>query len=147
MRMSRSRRRRGGFTLIEVLLVLVILVILASLVVGGYSSARKKANLNAAKAQIGLFESPLKMYEFDVGAYPTTEQGLESLRNPPGDLPNPDKWGPDPYLEKNVPLDPWDNPYQYEQPGRNNPNSYDLWSFGPDGIDGTDDDVGNWEQE
>jgi len=147
MTLSHSRRRRGGFTLVEVLLVLVILVILVSLVVGGYTSAQKKANLNAAKAQIGLFETPLKMYYMDLNTYPTTDQGLEALRNPPGDLPNPDKWGPDPYLEKNIPLDPWGNPYQYEQPGRNNANSYDIWSFGPNGADGDDDDIGNWETQ
>lgn len=147
MAISRSRRRRGGFTLVEVLLVLVILVILVSLVVGGYTAAQKKANLNAAKTQIGLFETPLDMYYMDTNAYPTSEQGLEALLEPPADLRNPKKWGPDPYLKKRVPLDPWGDPYQYECPGRHNPNSYDIWSLGPDGAEGTVDDVGNWEEE
>ena len=29
-------------------------------------------------------------------------------------------------------------------PGKHNANSYDLLSVGPDGKEGTDDDIGNW---
>jgi len=142
---SHRRSRSRGFTLIEVLLVLVILVILVSLVVGTYTTAQKKANANAARTQIGLFDTPLKMYYMDMNMYPTTEQGLQALREPPGDLPNPEKW--DRYLEKPIPNDPWGNPYQYESPGTYNTDSYDIRSLGPDGSDGTGDEVGNWLEE
>ncbi len=139
-------RRRGGFTLIEVLLVLVILVILVSLVVGGYTQAQSKAMRDAAKAQIGLFETPLELYHMDLYEYPSTQQGLDALRAAPGDVGNTSKWS-GPYLKKNTPLDPWGNPYQYESPGKFNTDSFDIWSFGPDRSDGTDDDIGNWEEQ
>lgn len=138
-----SRRRPTGFTLIEVLLVLVILVMLVSLVVGTYTTVQRKAQINAARAQIGYFETPLETYHLDLNMYPSTQTGLQALISPPADLPNPQKWS-GPYLKKAIPLDPWDRPYQYMCPGRMNPTSYDIWSAGPDGVDGSEDDVGNW---
>ncbi|MEX0711794.1 MAG: type II secretion system major pseudopilin GspG [Pirellulales bacterium] len=140
------RRRRQGFTLIEVLLVLVILVILGSFAVLQVRGAGRKARVNAAKAQIGAFKSALDMYEFDVGQYPSTSAGLDALLYAPAELENSAKWGPEPYIEKNPP-DPWDREYQYVYPGKVNTQSCDIWSFGPDGQDGTEDDIGNWEDQ
>mgnify|MGYP000954076572 CR=1 FL=1 len=140
---TRRSHRRKGFTLIEVLLVLVILVILVSLVVGTYSSAQRQAQVNAAKSQIGLFKTPLEMYRMNLNVYPSNDQGLEALRTPPANLANPTKWQ-GPYLDQQIPLDPWDNPYYYAAPGRMNPDTYDVWSAGPDGQTGTADDIGNW---
>jgi len=144
--MKNSQKRRRGFTLIEVLLVLVILVVLASFAVTAYGPIQRKAFTNAAKSQIGAFESPLQAYRLDIGDFPSTAQGLEALRSPPADLPNPDKWS-GPYLGKPVPLDPWDMPYQYEYPGKYDPTVPDIWSVGPDGIDGSEDDVVSWYEE
>ena len=146
MAISHPRRRRGGFTLIEVLLVLVILVTLASLAVTAYDGIRRRANINAAKAQIGLFETQLDLYKLSVTKYPSTAQGLNALWTEPSDLTDANVWD-GPYLKKPPPNDPWNNPYQYEQPGKNNATSYDLWSWGPDGNSGTEDDIGNWIQE
>lgn len=145
----RSRHRthrvdRGGFTLIEVLLVLVILVILGSLVTVSISGASMKGKVKAAKAQVGMLQQPLEMYFLDLNQYPTTSQGLQALLAPPSDLKNNTKWA-GPYVDKTLPLDPWDRPYQYASPGKHNPNTYDVWSLGPDGVDGTADDIGNWE--
>ena len=146
MKSSHYRRPRGAFTLVEVLLVLVILVILGSLAVTAYGPIQRRARINAAKSQIGLFKTSLGAFQLVARDYPTTDQGLQALREPPADLidADPNDW---PMLETNVPNDPWGNPYQYECPGRFNTNSYDIWSFGPDKTDGTDDDVGNWEKE
>jgi general secretion pathway protein G len=138
-----GERRRGGFTLIEVMLVLMILVILASLAVGAFAPMRRKARIDAAKSQIGLMKTPLQVYEVAIGNLPTTTQGLEALRSAPSDIPNASKWD-GPYLDIPVPLDPWGNPYQYACPGTHNPDGYDVWSFGPDGANGTADDIGNW---
>jgi general secretion pathway protein G len=138
-------RRRRGFTLIEVLLVLAILVIIASFAVMAYGPIRTKAYSNAAKTQVRALKGPLKAYWLDMNDYPTTAQGLEALRNPPGDLANSSKWQ-GPYLDSPVPLDPWDRPYQYEYPGRHESDMPDIWSIGADGADGTTDDVGNWEE-
>ncbi len=138
---SRIRRKRKsrGFTLIEVLLVLAILVILASMVGVYFVGAQRGAYEKAAKAQIGMFKQQLDMYRLDVGSYPNATQGLTSLRQAPADLRNPQKWK-GPYSEKDIPLDPWDNPYQYELLGAD---QFRIWSLGPDQQDGTDDDISN----
>jgi general secretion pathway protein G len=146
MTVSHPPRRPAGFTLIEVLLVLVILVVLASFAVTAYDGIRRRANINAAKVQIGLFEDQLALFQLGVKRYPTTDEGLEALRNAPADLADQNVWD-GPYLEDRVPSDPWDNPYQYESPGKFNPNKYDLWSFGPNLTNGDEDDVGNWSEE
>jgi type II secretion system protein G len=99
--------------------------------------------INAAKRQIGLLKTPLLTYQLDIGSLPTTAQGLDALRRPPADLPNPQRWA-GPYLDADVPLDPWGKPYHYCSPGTHNHDSYDVWSSGPDGINGTQDDIGNW---
>jgi general secretion pathway protein G len=142
------RRRRGGFTLIEVMLVLMILVIIASMAVVAIRPMRRKARIQASRTQIKVFETPLEAYEMDLGEFPSTSQGLEALLSPPSDLSNQDKWF-GPYLKGNtVPKDPWGNLYQYEYPGKQNQQDMpDIWSFGPDKRDGTDDDVGNWMVE
>ena len=137
MNSPRSRRRRRGFTLMEVLLVLVILVVLGSMVGVFIRRAQKTADINATKSQIGLLEQGLEMFQMEMKNYPSTQQGLVGLREIPGDLPNPDKWN-GPYLKKDVPRDAWDNEYQYELI---DPDTYRIWSFGPDGQDGTDDDI------
>lgn len=138
------QRRRPGFTLIEVLLVLVILVILGSLAVTAYGPMRRKAQIDAAKAAVSMFETPLEAYHLHMDAYPASQAGLDALRTAPADAGS--NWS-GPYIKQDIPLDPWRNPYRYESPGRHNPETYDLWSAGPDGIDGTADDVGNWSSE
>lgn len=124
--------RRGAFTLLEVLLVLVILIVLTSSV--GYSvlNAQKKALRNQAKAQIGLLKTPLTDYHMDMGSYPATDQGLAALVAPPE---GSNKWNGE-YVPK-IPDDPWGNPYQYVC----NADVYEIWSMGPDGQDGTGDEI------
>ncbi len=140
--MSRSHRRRNrrGFTLIEVMLVLVILVILASLAGVQIMSAQRSANIRAAKSQVGMFKTCIESYQLDLNQYPTS---LEALITSSGDSQGGQWSGP--YLDaKQVPLDPWRAEYRFASPGTQNPDSYDVWSMGPDGSDGTEDDIGNW---
>jgi len=136
-----SRRRRGGFTLMEVLLVLVILVILGSIAVPMYISVQRDSYMKLAKNQVNVLETPLNTYRMQVGDFPSS---LAALYTAPADLADVTKWK-GPYLEKRLPLDPWGNQYQYQYPGSHNPGTYDIWSMGPDKADGTADDVGNWE--
>ena len=78
--MSKNRRaRRKGFTLMEVLLVLVILVILGSMAGMFIRGAQKRAREDAARAQIGLFENAIEMYELHLQRYPSPSEGLEGL--------------------------------------------------------------------
>jgi general secretion pathway protein G len=137
-----TRARRAGFTLIEVLMVLVILVILGSFAVTIFTGTQQKAKIEQARSQIGLVESAARLYQLHMNAYPQT---LDDLVQAPSDATNPNKWG-GPYLEKRVPLDPWGNEYMYVNPGKNNTEKFDIWSMGPDGMDGSEDDIGNWEE-
>lgn len=131
---------RAGFTLMEVLLVLVILVILAGLAVPLITNTQKNALNRAAKSQVGLFASPLNQFHLDMNRYPTAEQGLDALVTAPSD--GGTKWK-GPYMES-IPEDPWGQKYQYKAPGDHNTQTFDIWSNGPDGSSGTEDDIGNW---
>ncbi len=86
----------------------------------------------------------LERYHQDMGEYPNTQEGILALfQAPPGKA---EKWH-GPYIEtedKELPKDPWGSPYQYLSPGKYHPQSYDLWSIGPDKKSGTADDLGNW---
>lgn len=133
-----------GFTLIEIMVVVIIIGVLAALVVPQFSGRTERARIAAAKTQIdSLFSTALDMYEADNGSYPSNDQGLQALRVQPTTEPVPKNWK-GPYLKKDVPLDPWGNVYVYAYPGTHNTSGYDLYSYGPDGQDGTDDDISNW---
>ena len=135
-------RRRAAFTLIEVLLVLIILVILGSLGVNVFIGTQEKANIDAVKAQIGMIRTPIDLYRLNMNEYP---EDLEDLWEEPSDSDEAEKWGQQ-YMEK-LGNDPWGNPYQYLAEGEKNPDKYDFWSYGPDGEDGTEDDIGNWDED
>jgi general secretion pathway protein G len=137
LRLARAR----GFTLIELLLVLVILGVLAAIVVPKFSGRTEQARRTAAVSQIATFGTALDAYEVDMGSYPQGRNGLEALVQQPREGSG---WR-GPYLQKAIPLDPWGNAYVYESPGKQNPSGYDLYSVGPDGRAGTDDDVTNWQ--
>ena len=134
-----------AFSLIELLLVLVILAVLAAVVVPKFTSRSEQARVTAAQTDISSIEIALDAFEIDTGRYPTGDENLESLVLEPGGLQEKAWRGP--YLKRGIPKDPWGNEYLYEQPGRYNTNSYDLSSAGPDGQQGTEDDIVNWSEE
>lgn len=136
-----SEKHQSGFTLLELLVVMVIIGLLAGYVAPRYFNQVGKSQVKAAKAQIDAFEKALEAYRLDVGAYPTSEQGLAALRVAPSGAR---KWQ-GPYLAKAVPPDPWGNPYTYKHPGDHG--DLDLYSLGRDGKPGgqnEDADIGNW---
>jgi len=136
---SRISVRSAGFTLIEILLVVIIIGILVSLVAPRLAGRSEEARIQAARADInGGLALALDLYEVDNGRYPGN---LSELVNKSGNAPN---WR-GPYLKKGVSKDPWNNAYIYRNPGQHNSSGYDIFSAGPDGQEGTDDDVVNWE--
>ncbi|WP_291323176.1 type II secretion system major pseudopilin GspG [Desulfonatronospira sp.] len=136
------RKHQRGFSLIELLIVMIILGLLASLVGPRLFGHVDDARVSTAKSQIELLGTALDSYRLDVGRYPTTEQGLDALRREPSGVRN---WN-GPYLNRNIPKDPWGNEYQYKSPGDHG--EYDLWSYGADGEPGGEGDsaeVRSWE--
>ncbi|MDR6498989.1 general secretion pathway protein G [Burkholderia ambifaria] len=128
--LARRMRASRGFTLLELLVVMVIIGLLAGLVAPRYFEQVGKSNVKIARAQIVSLGQALDQYRLDVGVYPTTEEGLDALVNKPQSAP---RWS-GPYLQKAVPVDPWDRPYQYRSPGEHG--DYDLYSLGKDGRGG-----------
>ena len=140
---SDKMRNIEGFTLIELLVVMVIIGLLAALVGPRFIRQEEKAKIKAAKAQIELLGTALDTFRLDVGRYPSTEEGLESLRTKPGGL---ERWD-GPYLKKDVPLDPWGKSYAYRSPGEHG--AFDVTSYGADGVpggDGDNRDITSWER-
>lgn len=142
--MNRKNNCRAGFTLIEVLLVMVIIAILASVVVPKFTKRSQQAKETAAQSDIANLELALDSFEIDTGRYPTNTEGIKALVKEP--VNTQDDWK-GPYLKRGVPTDPWGNEYNFKQPGQYNENGYDLWSSGPDGVSGNDDDIENWSEE
>jgi general secretion pathway protein G len=132
-------RHRSGFTLVELLLVLVILGILAALVLPKFSGRSEQARTTAAITQIATFKTALAAYEVDTGSYPRGQDGLRALVVQPAGVTG---WH-GPYLESDIPLDPWGHPYAYQYPGKLNPSGFDIVSAGSDGQFGTADDIYN----
>ena len=99
---------------------------------GGAEAAR----LTAARADITVLMTALSAYRLDNGKFPSTEEGLQALVVQP---PGTDNWK-GPYV-KQLPKDPWGNPYVYRSPGKQNVNGVDVFSFGPDSRDGGGDDL------
>jgi len=136
-----KQRKNRGFTLIEMLVVLVLIALLAGMVGPRLFQKVGSSKVKVAQAQIELMSSALDTYRLDVGSYPTTEQGLLALLVEPDGVKHWDG----PYLAKDVPLDPWENAYIYQRPGKKGP--YALHSLGLDAEVGGEDenqDVGRF---
>ena len=155
IRTPRTATRRG-FTLTELLIVMAILVLLVSLVGPRLLGSKEKADVNSAKTQIGMFQAALERYAIDMNRFPTTEEGLQALVEDPtqasaGDGETADGGSPwdGPYLKQTtVPKDPWSRAYSYEfPPTRSKGDQPEIWSFGPDGQEETEDDVISWTAE
>ncbi|MFQ5830308.1 MAG: type II secretion system major pseudopilin GspG [Candidatus Methylomirabilia bacterium] len=131
-----------GFTLIELLVVMVILGLLAALVAPRLLGKVGTSKIQAARAQVELFGTALDTFRLDTGRYPSSSEGLEALRSEPSGVAQWDG----PYLKREIPLDPWGQPYIYKSPGEHG--DYDLISYGADGTlggDGENEDIVSWE--
>ncbi len=142
-------RSSGGFTLIELMVVIVILGILAGLIIPRIMGRPDEARRAKASIQIESLETALRLYKIDNGSYPTTDQGLQALVEPPSVGPPARNWRQGGYLERGrVPKDPWGNDFRYLSPGIHG--DYDLSSLGADGEEGGEGrnkDIKSWESE
>ena len=132
--MAGRRNSIKGFSMIELLVVLVILGLLAGLVGPRLFSKADIAKVQTADTQIAMIKGALGMYRLDVGSYPTTENGLAALTRQPSST----NFWDGPYLDDEVPIDPWGKPYQYRRQ-KSGLQEFSLYSFGADGVEGGDD--------
>jgi general secretion pathway protein G len=133
-----------GFTLIEIMVVVVIIGLLAAIVAPNVIGNIDVAAVNRAKQDIRSIETALNLYRLDNFRYPSEEDGLRALVSNPGATSAPN-WKPGGYLRQ-VPVDPWNNPYEYNFPGQRG-GDFDIFSLGADGQEGGDQidaDIGNW---
>src|ERR1700737_368007 len=131
------RKNQSAFTLLEIMIVVGIIVILLGLAISKIGNPTGFAKTTAVRADVQAIGTQLKLYESMNGFYPTTEQGLQALVTRPDSDPQPARWY---QLFKEVPKDPWQNIYIYRCPGIKHPDSYDLFSAGPDRKPDTADD-------
>jgi general secretion pathway protein G len=129
-KVKKKRLSQSGFTLVELMIVLFILGLLTALVAPRLMGRVGKAKQKTAQTQIHMLSTALELFYLDIGHYPTEEEGLKALSQKPGNLPD---WG-GPYLEKEVPKDPWGHDYIYKIPGEKSP--YDIISYGADKAPG-----------
>ncbi|CAI1709256.1 PilD-dependent protein pddA [Serratia ficaria] len=115
-------RRQQGFTLLELLVVLMIIALLAGFVGPRLFSQVDQAKDKTALSQMKSLSDALSQYRLDVGQYPSEAQGLKALTARPNGVNN---WR-GPYLSKNVPNDPWGNPYQWHNPTRSKNAVYEV---------------------
>jgi general secretion pathway protein G len=126
-----AARLSRGFTLLEILVVLVIIGLLAGLVGPRLLSQLDRAKVTTAETQIKMLKGALETMRLDLGRFPSAEEGLQILVSPPTDGAMRQRWR-GPYLDGQLPMDPWGNPYQYDPRGRDT-NPFTLYSYGPDG--------------
>lgn len=135
------RSDAAAFTLIEIILVLTIISLLMGAVIFQVANNIDDAKIIRVKTDIQQLTTQIKRYEMSNLNAPSTEQGLQALVSAPSGSPKARAWR---QLLPSVPVDPWDTPYQYKNPGSKNPSGFDIWSLGPDRKESADD-IGNWE--
>ena len=138
--LARRRRRRKaprGMSLLEIMVVITLIGLVTAAIGVAVMGQLSKGQSDTGRNQAYEIAKSLELYKLNNGRYPTTAEGLQVLVTPPKGKP----------LMDTMPKDPWGNDYVYTIPGAKNPSKFDIRSKGPDGQEGTDDDVGNWAAE
>ncbi len=125
--------------MLEMLVVLVIIGLLAGLVGPRLFSKVDQSKVTTAGVQVKLLRGAIENVRLDVGRYPSADEGLSLLIRAPTDPALAGRWR-GPYLDDAVPLDPWNNPYQYSLRGQD-ANGFALYSYGSDGQRGGEGDA------
>ena len=133
---SRKISKIRGFTLLEMLVVMVIIGLLAGLVGPRIFGKVDSSKVQTAQVQIKMIESALQIMRLDVGTLPDGETAFRWLVREPEE-PNARAVWKGPYLEGQVPVDPWNNPYYIATPGPNG-KPFSITSYGADGKPGGD---------
>ena len=144
MEALRKHSRRAAFTLFEILIVIALIALLAGVAITNVGKIFGGSQEQIAQLFVNdAMKAPLTSYRIHVGSYPTTQEGIQALLTAPEGSGG--RWK-GPYIDtkgSKLPIDPWGSPYKYRYPGTRKPDSYDLFSYGPDRQESSDD-IGNW---
>jgi general secretion pathway protein G len=124
---KRSEWSNRGFSLVEMMVVFVLIGLLAGLVTVNVRGSLIKGKQNAARSEIATLRNALEQFYIDESRFPNNSEGLAVLAQTNSRRPQP--------LIQSVPKDPWNHPYQYNCPGRNN-EPYEILCLGADGKEG-----------
>jgi len=130
----RKRRNQAGVTLIEMLVVVTIIAMFAGLAAYRLWPHVDTARITRARTDIATLLGALEMYRLKTGTFPTTEQGLQAVRQ---------------FLKSDVPLDPWGRPYVYKYPGSQGEDP-EIICYGADGRaggEGINADIVSWKSQ
>jgi|AntRauTorckE6833_2_1112554.scaffolds.fasta_scaffold25067_1 general secretion pathway protein G len=141
--LSFKTRQPRGFTLLEIVIVLGIIAIILGGAIYKLAPFGDAAKLQRVSSDFNSISVTLDTYKLNAGSYPSTSQGLEALVNKPSSAPKPRLWTK---LMKEVPADPWLQPYQYRNPGKIDTSTYEIYTMGPDKQAGTEDDMSSQDQ-
>lgn len=132
----RREKRNKAFTIVELLVVILIISLLTVFVAPKFIGSLGKAKRDIAKAKMRDIEGALDRFFLCCGRYPDESETLEILASAEGptDLEE-GKWT-GPFLKRSELIDPWGNPYAYEEEGQISPGSPDLISYAADGQEG-----------
>ena len=138
-----------GFTLIEVMIVILIVLMLGGLVAWNLMGTKEQAESDIVRIQMQSIQDALKQFRFVYDRYPTDEEGLKVLwdKTAMTDEDEAKKWKA--YLSDPMPNDKWGHPWGYKQVSEHDADQtkYDLWSYGKDKPEGTDDDIVSWDKD
>ena len=126
-----------GMSLLEIMVVITLIGLVTAAVGVAVMNQLEKGQMDTARNQAYEIGKSIELYKLQNAGYPSTAQGLDALVNPPKGKP----------IMERVPQDPWGNDYIYVVPGAKNTLKFDVRSKGPDGVEGSEDDVGNWAEE
>jgi general secretion pathway protein G len=136
-------RRSAGFTLLEMVIVLGIIAMILGGAIFAMRGIGDAAKLRQVESDFKSFESALAMYKLNAGSFPTTQQGLKALQDKPSTTPVPRRWV---QVMSKLPPDPWGAEYGYRFPGKKRASDFEMFSKGPDGLEGTPDDLSSQDE-
>jgi general secretion pathway protein G len=131
-----AQRRARGMSLLEIMVVITLIGLVTAAIGVAVINQLGEGQKDSARNQAYEIAKSMDIYKLQNGAYPTTAQGISALTSPPKGKP----------IMEQTPKDPWGNDYIYIIPGQKNPSKFDVRSKGSDGVEGTEDDVGNWSE-
>ena len=136
-----------GFSYVETVICIAVMLLLTVCVGAASVKMIDRARVAKCLKEMESFRLALEEYYSECGVYPSKEQGLESLWKKPVLYPVPSRWN-GPYLDGEVPDDPWGNSYVYKVPGSNSL-PYEIISYGADGKsggEGKEEDIYSWKR-